>query len=72
HQNRRPKLYYATQVGTEPPTIVVMCNDPRAFGNDYRRYLLSVLRDHLKFGEVPIKMYLQKRSRGDDEDAINR
>ncbi|MEM6472909.1 MAG: ribosome biogenesis GTPase Der, partial [Planctomycetota bacterium] len=40
HQNRRPKLYYATQVGTEPPTIVVMCNDPRAFGNDYRRYLL--------------------------------
>ncbi|OUT55158.1 MAG: ribosome biogenesis GTPase Der [Rhodopirellula sp. TMED11] len=72
YQNRRPKLYYATQVGTEPPTIVVMCNDPKAFGNDYRRYLLSVLRDHLSFGEVPIKMYLEKRGRNDDEDVINR
>jgi len=72
YQNRRPKLYYATQVGTEPPTIVVMCNDPKAFANDYRRYLLSVLRDHLKFGEVPIKMYLQKRSRNDEQDVISR
>lgn len=72
YQNRRPKMYYATQVSTEPPTIVIMCNDPKAFGKDYRRYLLSVLRDHLKFGEVPIKLYLQKRTRNDDQDSINR
>ncbi|MEO1529427.1 MAG: ribosome biogenesis GTPase Der, partial [Planctomycetota bacterium] len=72
YQNRRPKLYYATQVATEPPTIVLMCSEPKAFSNDYRRYLIGVLRDHLKFGEVPIKLYLQKRARGDDEDAINR
>ena len=72
YQNRRPKLYYATQVATEPPTIVLMCSEPKGFGNDYRRYLLGVLRDHLKFGEVPIKLYLQKRARGDEEDAINR
>ncbi|MCC9601859.1 ribosome biogenesis GTPase Der [Stieleria sp. JC731] len=72
YQNRRPKVYYATQVATEPPTVVVMCNDPKAFANDYRRYLLSVLRDHLKFGEVPIKLYLQKRARNDEMDAINK
>lgn len=66
HQGRRPKIYYATQVSTEPPTIVIMCSDAKAFGNDYQRYLLSVLRDHLPFGEVPIKLYLQKRSRGDE------
>ncbi|QDV44961.1 GTPase Der [Stieleria neptunia] len=72
YQNRRPKIYYATQVATEPPTIVVMCNDPKAFSNDYQRYLMNVMRDHLKFGEVPIKMYLQKRARNDEEDAINR
>ncbi|MEL6107600.1 MAG: ribosome biogenesis GTPase Der [Planctomycetota bacterium] len=72
YQNRRPKLYYATQVATEPPTIVLMCSEPKAFSNDYRRYLIGVLRDHLKFGEVPIKLYLQKRARGDEEDAINR
>ena len=49
-----------------------MCNDPKAFGNDYQRYLLSVMRDHLKFGEVPIKLYLQKRTRNDEEDQVNR
>ena len=65
HQNRRPKIYYATQVSTEPPTIVLMCNDPKAFGNDYQRYLIGVLRDHLPFGEVPIKMYLHRRHRND-------
>ncbi|TWU04949.1 ribosome biogenesis GTPase Der [Stieleria varia] len=72
YQNRRPKLYYATQVATEPPTIVLMCNEPKAFANDYRRYLLSVLRDHLKFGEVPIRLYLQRRARGDEQDLIDR
>tara|TARA_R110002049_G_scaffold72490_3_gene187277 strand:+ start:44982 stop:46463 length:1482 start_codon:yes stop_codon:yes gene_type:complete len=66
YQNRRPKIYYATQVSTEPPTIVVMCSEPKAFGKDYQRYLLSVLRDHLSFGEVPIKLYLQKRARNDE------
>ena len=67
-QNRRPKIFYATQVAVEPPTVVLMCSDPRAFANDYRRYLLGVFRDHLPYGEVPIKLYLQKRSRTDKND----
>ncbi|QDT06331.1 GTPase Der [Rubripirellula lacrimiformis] len=66
YQNRRPKIYYATQVATQPPTIVLVCNEPKAIGNDYQRYLMGVLRDHLKFGEVPIKMYLHKRHRNDE------
>jgi GTP-binding protein len=65
YQNRRPKIFYATQVSAAPPTVVLMCNDPKAFGNDYQRYLLGVLRDHLPFGEVPIKLYLQQRKRTD-------
>lgn len=68
YQNRRPKIFYATQVAAEPPTIVLMCSDPKAFANDYHRYLLGVLRDHLPYGEVPIKLYLQKRARSDVED----
>jgi GTP-binding protein len=69
YQNRRPKIYYATQVATEPPTIVLMCNEPKAFGKDYRRYLLGVLRDHLSFGEVPIKLYLEMRKRKDEKEG---
>lgn len=65
-QNRRPKIYYATQVATQPPTIVLVVNDPKSIGNDYQRYLIGVLRDYLPFGEVPIKLYLHKRARNDD------
>jgi GTP-binding protein len=57
----RPKIYFATQVSTQPPTIVLMCNEPGAFPPAYRRYLLGYLRDNLDFGEVPIKLYLQRR-----------
>lgn len=58
---KRPKIYFASQISTNPPTIVMMCNNPQGFNAQYQRYLLGVLRDHLPFGEVPIKFYMQKR-----------
>ena len=70
HGILRPKIYYATQVSTQPPTIVLISNEPKAFHAQYRRYLLSVLRDNLSFGEVPIKMYLQTRRRDDRRDDL--
>ena len=70
-RNRRPKIYYATQVGTQPPTIVMVCNQPKGFSPTYRRYLLGVFRDQLSFGEVPIKLYLNKRSRDDTRDEVS-
>jgi GTP-binding protein len=66
-QNRRPKIYYATQVAANPPTIVLFTNGPELFDNTYQRYLLKVFRDQLPFKEVPIKMYLRKRQRGEGE-----
>ena len=71
HQNRRPKIFYATQVGTEPPTIVMFCSDPKALSEPYRRYLLGALREHLPFAEVPIKLYLRKRQPGDKRAEID-
>ena len=70
HGILRPKIYYATQVGLQPPTIVLICNEPKAFQVQYQRFLLSVLRDNLSFGEVPIKMYLQRRRRDDKRDEV--
>ncbi len=67
----RPKIYYATQVGTLPPTIVLFCNNPEMFPPTYRRYLLSVLRDQLEYGEVPIKLYFRKREKDDNRDDID-
>ena len=71
-RHRRPKIYYATQVAVQPPTIVVMCNNPKAFTPDYRRYLLGVFRDQLSFGETPIKLYLQRRGEDDERDDVRR
>ena len=70
YQMKRPKIYYATQVSSEPPTIVLVCNNAQGFTGPYRRYLLGFLRDHLPFGEIPIKLYLQPRKRDDDRDDI--
>jgi GTP-binding protein len=70
YQLKRPKIYYATQVATTPPTIVLVCNNPQGFTAPYQRYLLGFLRDHLPFGEIPIKLYLQPRTRDDKRDEI--
>ena len=67
YQNRRPKIYYATQVATAPPTVVLMCNEPSGLTKDYQRYLINVLRDNTDYGEVPIRMYLEKRKRGEPD-----
>jgi GTP-binding protein len=70
HQNHRPRIYYGTQVSLEPPTIVLFCNEPAALDETYRRYLLSTFRESLPYSEVPIKLYLRKRVRGDQRDDV--
>jgi GTP-binding protein len=70
-QHKKPKIYYATQLGVQPPTFLMICNSPRGFTKTYIRYLLGVFRDQLEFGEVPIKMFLQKRTRTDERDDIS-
>jgi GTP-binding protein len=68
-QNRRPKIYYATQVAANPPTIVLFTNGPELFDNTYQRYLLKTFREQLPFHEVPIKMYLRRRQRTEGGSA---
>lgn len=70
-QNRRPKIYYATQVAMQPPTIVLFCNEPKALSKSYLRYLQSVLRDQLPFSEVPIRLYLRRRESSDQRNEID-
>jgi GTP-binding protein len=65
-QNRRPKISYATQVATNPPTIVLFTNGPALFDPTYQRYLLKMFRDHLPFTDVPLKLYLRHKHRGEE------
>jgi GTP-binding protein len=69
--NRTPKIYYATQVGVQPPTIVLFCSAPSAISRTYQRYLLGMFRDELEFPEVPIKLYLRRRHPADLRDEVD-
>jgi GTP-binding protein len=64
-QNRRPKVYFATQVASNPPTIVLFTNGPDLFDNTYQRYLLNAFRDQLPFKDIPIKLHLRHKRRGE-------
>ena len=68
-KHRPPKIFYATQVSSQPPTIVIICSNPESFDSTYRRYLLSVFRDQLPFGEVPIRLFFRKREKSDDRES---
>jgi GTP-binding protein len=70
-QNRIPKIYYATQVGIQPPTIVLFVNEPKLISKPYQRYLLGKFRDDLNFDEVPIKLYLRRRHPADVRDEVS-
>ena len=67
-KNRRPKIYYGTQVATAPPTIVIKCNDPKLFDDSWKRYLLGYLREVSPFQEVPIRLIM--RSHDDDAAGV--
>jgi GTP-binding protein len=67
---REPKIYYATQVAIQPPTLVLFTNDPKLISKTYQRYLLNTFRDELSFDEVPIKLYLRRRHPADVRDDV--
>jgi len=66
-QNRTPRVLFATQVSTEPPTIVLKVNDAVLFDDSWKRYLLGVFREQLPFKEVPLKVYYRSR---DDQSPV--
>lgn len=67
----RPKIYFATQTSVAPPTIVLFCNNTDMFSPTYRRYMLSVMRDQLDFGEVPIRLFFRKREATDNRNEVD-
>jgi GTP-binding protein len=62
--NRTPKVFYATQAGVHPPTVVLFTNGPELFEETYVRYLTKALRDAFPFSEVTIKVLLRARGGG--------
>ena len=64
NNSKQPKIFYATQIGTHPPTIVLFTNGPELFEDTYLRYLTKSLRDAFTFSEVAIKLVLRAKGEG--------
>lgn len=58
---RHLRLYYGTQVGTEPPTFVIFVNDPELIHFSYERYLENCIRAHYPFTGTPIRILFRAR-----------
>jgi len=55
------KVYYATQIGTRPPTFLLFVNDPAALHFSYERYLISALREAFGFTGCALRLRLRRR-----------
>ena len=68
--SKRTKFYYATQVRTQPPTIVVKCNIAQELQVSYKRYMLKNFRNDLGFNDVPVRLLFRgkKETKGKQDE----
>jgi GTPase len=58
-----PKLFYGTQTGKEPLSLLVFVNEPKLFRGQYERYLVQQLREAFDCPEVPIRVAFKRREK---------
>ena len=62
-RGKRLKIYYASQPGVDPPTIVCHVNDPDLVHFSYERYLENRLREAYDFPGTPLRLIFRRRER---------
>lgn len=55
-QGRQGKIYYGTQVSSQPPAIALFVNEPKRFNDNYRRYIEKQFRQQLGFTGTPVRL----------------
>lgn len=58
---RRLKIFYCTQVSTQPPTFIIFVNKVELMHFSYERYLENCFRKAFGFNGTPIKIILRER-----------
>lgn len=71
-QGKQGKIYYGTQVSSQPPTIALFVNEPQRFGDNYRRYLEGQFRKQLGFTGTPIRLLWRGKKSREVENSVNR
>jgi GTP-binding protein len=60
-KGRQLKMYYGTQVRSDPPTFLIYVNDPKLAHFSYRRYLENRMREEYSFLGTPIRIVMKAR-----------
>lgn len=60
---RTLRIYYGTQVRSDPPTFMLYVNDPKLAHFTYLRYLENQIRKEYPFSGTPIRLVLKGRSK---------
>jgi GTP-binding protein len=71
-QGRQGKIYYGTQVSTQPPAIALFVNEAERFNTNYRRYIERQFRQQLGFSGTPIRLLWRSKKARDVENTANR
>lgn len=61
YRGRQLRIYYATQVRSDPPTFLLYVNDPKLAHFSYMRYLENRLREAYPYLGTPIRLVLRSR-----------
>jgi GTPase len=69
---RQGRLYYGTQVATRPPSFTLFVNDPKLFGDTYRRYVERQIREGLGFDGSPIRLFWRGKPERDADKELAR
>ena len=69
---RQGRLYYGTQVATRPPSFTLFVNDPKLFGDTYRRYVERQIREGLGFEGSPLRLFWRGKQQRDAERDLAR
>ena len=57
------KIFYGTQVRTEPPTFLIYVNDPEVLHFSYLRYIENQIREAYPFTGTPIRVIARERKK---------
>lgn len=61
YKNRRLKVHYGTQTGSEPPVFTFFCNAPDLVDDNYERFLENRLRETFDLEGTPIRLRFRRK-----------
>jgi GTP-binding protein len=67
---KRLRIYYMTQVESNPPKFVLFVNYPELLTDTYKKYLINQFREEFRFSGTPLQFELRGKTAPSAEPAL--